>query len=211
MGLSSQLAPSAIAKPGVCTSTTRPASPYEGQVIYQSDTDTVLFWDGAAWVTFGGKRTLYTWVPAEQFSVGLNTPTFGTIGSWPNIAQTWKHQDAADTYITTNTIVPADWYSGNITLTAYYQGGGSGNFRLDTACAAVSPGTPGGSMLTYNGLGGVTVVSHNGLATADYGATLAVSAGQMLNIFFARLGTNAADTSTNDLYFYGVKISYTGV
>ena len=50
MGLSSQLAPSAIAKPGVCTSSTRPASPYEGQVIYETDTDKTLVWNGSAWV-----------------------------------------------------------------------------------------------------------------------------------------------------------------
>lgn len=50
MGLSSQLAPSAIAKPGVCTSSTRPASPYDGQVIYETDTDKTLVWNGSAWV-----------------------------------------------------------------------------------------------------------------------------------------------------------------
>jgi hypothetical protein len=49
VAISSFLAPSAIAKPGVCTSSTRPASPYEGQVIYETDTDRALVWDGAAW------------------------------------------------------------------------------------------------------------------------------------------------------------------
>lgn len=50
MPISSFLAPSAIAKPGVCTSTTRPASPYQGQVIYQTDTNTTLVWNGSGWV-----------------------------------------------------------------------------------------------------------------------------------------------------------------
>lgn len=50
MGLSSILAPGSIAKPGVCTSSTRPASPYEGQVIYETDTDKTLVWNGSAWV-----------------------------------------------------------------------------------------------------------------------------------------------------------------
>ena len=36
-------------KPGVCTSTTRPASPFDGQVIYETDTDKVLAYDGANW------------------------------------------------------------------------------------------------------------------------------------------------------------------
>lgn len=37
-------------RPGVCTSTTRPTAPYEGQLIYETDTDKVLVWDGSAWV-----------------------------------------------------------------------------------------------------------------------------------------------------------------
>lgn len=50
MPISSFSAPSAIAKPGVCTSSTRPASPYEGQVIYETDTDKALVWNNSAWV-----------------------------------------------------------------------------------------------------------------------------------------------------------------
>ena len=37
-------------RPGVCTSTTRPTAPYEGQMIYETDTNRVLVWDNAAWV-----------------------------------------------------------------------------------------------------------------------------------------------------------------
>ena len=38
-------------KPGVVDSTaTRPASPFEGQVIFQKDTDQLLVWNGTAWV-----------------------------------------------------------------------------------------------------------------------------------------------------------------
>jgi hypothetical protein len=36
-------------RPGVCTSTTRPTAPYEGQTIYETDTDKVLVWNGSAW------------------------------------------------------------------------------------------------------------------------------------------------------------------
>ena len=34
---------------GVCTSTTRPSGPYEGQMIYETDTDMVAIWNGTAW------------------------------------------------------------------------------------------------------------------------------------------------------------------
>ena len=51
MPLSSVVGAQSIVKPGVCTSTTRPASPYDGQVIYETDTDMVRVWNGSAWKT----------------------------------------------------------------------------------------------------------------------------------------------------------------
>ena len=50
MGISQQIGASSLSKPGVCTSSTRPATPYEGQMIYETDTDKVLVWNGSAWV-----------------------------------------------------------------------------------------------------------------------------------------------------------------
>ena len=38
-------------KPGVCTSSTRPGSPFEGQQIYETDTDRILVYNGSAWAT----------------------------------------------------------------------------------------------------------------------------------------------------------------
>jgi hypothetical protein len=39
-------------KPGVCTSSTRPASPFEGQMVYETDTDLLSVWNGSAWKSF---------------------------------------------------------------------------------------------------------------------------------------------------------------
>lgn len=36
-------------RPGVCTSTTRPTSPYIGQLIFETDTFKMQFWTGSAW------------------------------------------------------------------------------------------------------------------------------------------------------------------
>jgi hypothetical protein len=36
-------------KSGVCTSTTRPESPYVGQMIYETDTSLLKVWLGSAW------------------------------------------------------------------------------------------------------------------------------------------------------------------
>ena len=50
MGISQQIGSSSQIKPGVCTSTTRPASPYTGQVIFETDTNRMLVWNTTAWV-----------------------------------------------------------------------------------------------------------------------------------------------------------------
>ena len=50
MGISQQIGASSQIKPGVCTSTTRPASPYTGQVIFETDTNKMLVWNTTAWV-----------------------------------------------------------------------------------------------------------------------------------------------------------------
>ena len=51
MPITSQIGSSSLIKPGVIDSAaTRPASPYEGQVIFQKDTDQLLVWNGTAWV-----------------------------------------------------------------------------------------------------------------------------------------------------------------
>jgi hypothetical protein len=44
-------------RPGICTSTTRPTAPYEGQMIFETDTDLVLVWSGSAWVEVSSMLT----------------------------------------------------------------------------------------------------------------------------------------------------------
>jgi len=57
MGLSNYVPSSRISQAGVCTSSTRPASPYDGQVIYETDTDKTLVWNGSAWVFLSTNST----------------------------------------------------------------------------------------------------------------------------------------------------------
>ena len=49
MGITQQSAAARLVQPGVCTSSTRPVSPFEGQAIFETDTDRVLYWHGTAW------------------------------------------------------------------------------------------------------------------------------------------------------------------
>jgi hypothetical protein len=51
MGLSNQIPSSRLIQPGVIeNAASRPASPFEGQCIFQKDTDQLLVWNGTAWV-----------------------------------------------------------------------------------------------------------------------------------------------------------------
>lgn len=50
MGITQQIGASSLIKPGVCTSSTRPASPYQGQTIFETDTNKTLVWNGSAWI-----------------------------------------------------------------------------------------------------------------------------------------------------------------
>jgi hypothetical protein len=49
-------------RPGVCLSTNRPATPYDGMVIYETDTNRSLVWNGSSWDILSdmGAWTSYT-------------------------------------------------------------------------------------------------------------------------------------------------------
>lgn len=50
MPVTNYLPSSRLIQPGVCTSSTRPASPYEGMVIYETDTNKTYVYNGSSWV-----------------------------------------------------------------------------------------------------------------------------------------------------------------
>ena len=74
MPLSTVLGAQSLIKPGVCTTATRPASPYEGQAIYDTDVATQLIWNGTAWVGTGAVTLVETLSPSAastaQFTTG---------------------------------------------------------------------------------------------------------------------------------------------
>jgi hypothetical protein len=72
-------------KPGVCTSTTRPSGPYEGQMIYETDTDMVAIWNGTTWryisaTTPTNGTVLQVTAGAYSSQVGNATGTYATTG-----------------------------------------------------------------------------------------------------------------------------------
>jgi hypothetical protein len=68
-------------RPGVCTSTTRPSAPYEGQHIYETDTDLEYVWNGSAWVInyVQAASPAFTGTPtAPTATAGTNTTQLAT-------------------------------------------------------------------------------------------------------------------------------------
>lgn len=71
-------------QPGVCTSTTRPTNPYEGFMIYETDTDKTLFWNGSAWVNVNSVSPAFTGTPtAPTAADGTNSTQLATMASRP--------------------------------------------------------------------------------------------------------------------------------
>jgi hypothetical protein len=64
-------------RPGVVTSTTRPTTPYTGQIIYETDTGYLRVWDGAAWDYLSQSQDTTT-----------NFPVSGISGAWTSYTPT---------------------------------------------------------------------------------------------------------------------------
>ena len=96
MGITQSIGASSLIKAGVIdNAAARPASPYEGQVIYQKDTDRVYVWSGAAWVYLYGNtpyckvsrqtssamasNVVVTWDTEEFDNDGMFSPSSDTV------------------------------------------------------------------------------------------------------------------------------------
>lgn len=85
MPISRYQATSALARPGVIpNAAARPASPYEGQFVYQTDTDGLFVWNGSAWdIVINAAKTFIDEAardaaiptPYEGLEVYLTSPT----------------------------------------------------------------------------------------------------------------------------------------
>jgi len=70
---------SAGLKQGVCTSTTRPSNPFEGQMIYETDTDLMLLYNGSAWVCITLKSSL------DETTRTTSSTSFTTLTGAPSV------------------------------------------------------------------------------------------------------------------------------
>ena len=72
-------------RPGVCTSTTRPTAPYEGQMIYETDTDLTYIYGGSAWQQVSGGTAVgnsgLVYVASTTIGTGVTSVTVSNVFS----------------------------------------------------------------------------------------------------------------------------------
>ena len=117
-------------RPGVCTSTTRPTTPYEGQHIYETDTDIEYVWNGTAWLVLPPTASpTFTGGPAAPTATaGTNTTQLATTAfvttAAANVTSGFRNKiingdmridqrNSAATAVTTNDYSADLWYNEN--------------------------------------------------------------------------------------------------
>jgi len=89
----------------ICTSSTRPGSPWQGQQIYETDTKATGFWDGSAWVI-------------STLPVVTGAPLSGTYTGQP-LRQIIKNQNFSSDANGDMVLVAAAEFSGGGVLAAF--------------------------------------------------------------------------------------------
>ena len=122
MALSNAVANS-ILKPGVCTSATRPANPYEGQFIYETDTDYMLVYSGSTWITPSGSvsaPTTNAQLANKLYVDGLYNTAYarGTLGV-TNAATAQTAADNANTNANARLALSGGTMTGNLNMGGY--------------------------------------------------------------------------------------------
>ena len=136
MGITQQIGASSLIKPGVIDNTAaRPASPYEGQVIFQKDTDQLLVWNGTAWVIPNS--------PAQN-PQGLELIKTQTIGSAvSSVEVTGAFNSTYDNY----KIVVSGGASSQQTSIYMILGASTGTYYGTYLYASYATGTPQGAAI----------------------------------------------------------------
>jgi hypothetical protein len=78
MGITQNTGASSLIKPGVIDSAAaRPASPFEGQMVYQKDTDQIFVWNGTAWVCLTPQSAVVNTLESTASTSYTNLTTSG--------------------------------------------------------------------------------------------------------------------------------------
>jgi len=123
-------------RPGVCTSSNRPATPFEGQMIYETDTDVLAIWNGSAWRI-----------------IGAAAATSGSVLQIQSITKTDRFTTSSTSYVdVTGLSVSITPKSATSKIFVLFSGNGSGatgaaavHLRMMRGATAINVGDAGGS------------------------------------------------------------------
>jgi hypothetical protein len=175
-------------KPGVVDSTaTRPASPFEGQMIFQKDTDQLLIWNGSAWVIPNS--------PAQN-PQGLELITTQTFSSQANCDCTAVFNANYENYFTV------------IRLTTSAQGQYTNIQLLNGTTPKTTNYSRAGFLFTT---GGVTSTDSSGTSQDGFRLTGQSTAGIYATAeFFRPFTSNETGYKSSSSYQQGNALIYTG-
>jgi hypothetical protein len=102
----------------ICTSTTRPSTPYAGQAIIETDTSLTWYWTGAVWALVSGnlpysqRHTANNQFTTTQTVIDFETGDYarGTTVTWDSTNKRWnavltgRYHAYADISLTNNTV-----------------------------------------------------------------------------------------------------------
>lgn len=139
----------------ICTSSTRPASPDEGTMIYETDTDKVYVWTGAAWLESmtANTRATTTQMPAGAI-VQVARYAWTTQTSVNNASSGWVAATSSSTSFTPLFSDSRIWIVGEFAMAPYSAGADAGmSARIIWRGAVVTnqSATAGHEVYTYSG------------------------------------------------------------
>lgn len=105
-------------RPGVCTFTTRPTSPFNGQVIYETDTKQTLVWQGSAWVMLTDADTPPALELVKVQTIGSNVNNITVTNAFSSIYTDYK--------IVLYSALP----SSDNQMTFYFSGSSTGYYQM---------------------------------------------------------------------------------
>ena len=140
-------------KAGVCTFSTRPSNPFEGQMIYETDTDNVLVWNGTSWIAFGSAATTANGEGGHSniYSNSLSTSTATIVSAVRRVqGVTYVFTNLTFNMPTNANTDASDWTSGTKWSYIYIRPTDNKFYISNTAPASgLNYKTIGGSLVVY--------------------------------------------------------------
>lgn len=169
-----------------CTSTSRPGTPYQGQVVYEADTDRLVRWDGAAWRIAKWLGSMAGFTPV--WTASTTNPVVGN-GTWD--ARYKQEGSMVDvvmgfTFGSTTTLGSGTWTFG-LPILPNNRGQSNGGVYL-----ARSGGWRIGVPRVIPSPAGVQIVTTDSVSGAIAAATYAWAAGDKIEIGATYLADPAA-------------------